>query len=524
MKADGSNEIGGRARLVLPQGVKRAVGFMRSHLQDNPSLSDIVAASGLPERSLNRQFQSFLGVSPMGHLRRLRLAAAREELLQAAEGRSVTEIAAGCGFTHLGRFAIDYQRAFGEPPSTTLRRARSIEATEEVTGPVFARSGYQKPELVVLSLLGETRQEACLADHLSEHIAARLAATSVAAVRLARRQTHDRPLREASAAYCLTGRVAWVDRGLRVTLRLLDVAAGRHLWGDCFDGTPDRLFELEDGIAEGVVCGVLPCIGTAELDRICRKHPALLLARDFALRALPLVRACNNASTRRALALAEQAMALDPDDAFGPALASLCHGQLVNFHGSNDIDRDRAEAHRLFELAGVLERGEPCVVAALANAAGQIPTLNHAMESLSARAVALDPTSGWAWERQAFVRLLLNGDPNTAVSDFCRALRLSGQAISPSYLFAGIARAHLAAGRPSEAVNWMHRAMGENPSGIYLHRYLATCTLAIGDRITAERSIAVLLRVHPHLRASELQSQVPHPNCIAPLVDAGLPL
>jgi transcriptional regulator GlxA family with amidase domain len=35
---------------------------------------------------------------------------------------SVAEIAGGCGFTELGRFAGVYQTAFGESPSTTLRR------------------------------------------------------------------------------------------------------------------------------------------------------------------------------------------------------------------------------------------------------------------------------------------------------------------------------------------------------------------------------------------------------------------
>lgn len=35
---------------------------------------------------------------------------------------TVTEVAHHCGFVHTGRFAIAYRRAFGESPSTTLRR------------------------------------------------------------------------------------------------------------------------------------------------------------------------------------------------------------------------------------------------------------------------------------------------------------------------------------------------------------------------------------------------------------------
>jgi AraC-like DNA-binding protein len=40
---------------------------------------------------------------------------------QPANGESVATIAARWGFTHLGRFAIDYRRRFGSYPSQTLR-------------------------------------------------------------------------------------------------------------------------------------------------------------------------------------------------------------------------------------------------------------------------------------------------------------------------------------------------------------------------------------------------------------------
>jgi len=34
----------------------------------------------------------------------------------------VTQIALAHGFTHMGRFSVEYQRQFGESPSVTLRR------------------------------------------------------------------------------------------------------------------------------------------------------------------------------------------------------------------------------------------------------------------------------------------------------------------------------------------------------------------------------------------------------------------
>ena len=49
---------------------------------------------------------------------------------------SVAEIASGRGFTELGRFAGAYRIAFGESPSTTLRRSRG----PGILDPTFADS------------------------------------------------------------------------------------------------------------------------------------------------------------------------------------------------------------------------------------------------------------------------------------------------------------------------------------------------------------------------------------------------
>jgi AraC-like DNA-binding protein len=64
----------------------------------------------------------------MAVLRKKRLAQARADLAAAAPGTTVTSVALDCGFTHLGRFSLDYAKEFGEPPSETLRRARRTRA------------------------------------------------------------------------------------------------------------------------------------------------------------------------------------------------------------------------------------------------------------------------------------------------------------------------------------------------------------------------------------------------------------
>jgi AraC-like DNA-binding protein len=110
------------ARPMVPRDVKRAVEFMRSNLDTPITLADIVAVSGVPGRTLFKHFKDWKGVAPMQHLRDIRLAKVREVLVRADPEESVTAIAMASGFTHMGRFSVEYKHRFGESPSQTLRR------------------------------------------------------------------------------------------------------------------------------------------------------------------------------------------------------------------------------------------------------------------------------------------------------------------------------------------------------------------------------------------------------------------
>lgn len=74
-------------------------------------------------RTLHAAFQEQLGESPMAHVRRVRLAKVRAELLASdpLETR-VTDVATRWGFFHQSRFAQQYRAQFDELPSATLQR------------------------------------------------------------------------------------------------------------------------------------------------------------------------------------------------------------------------------------------------------------------------------------------------------------------------------------------------------------------------------------------------------------------
>jgi AraC-like DNA-binding protein len=115
-------------RPVTPRDVKRAVDYIEANLDTEIGLPEIVAACGVPGRTLIKHFRDFKGTSPMRFLRTARLEKVREALRRAEPAASVTEVALQWGFTHTGRFSVEYRKHFGETPSETLRRGRNGRA------------------------------------------------------------------------------------------------------------------------------------------------------------------------------------------------------------------------------------------------------------------------------------------------------------------------------------------------------------------------------------------------------------
>lgn len=103
-----------------PEFVRRARRFIEAQAQGDVRLADIESAAGVSAQRLHDGFKTCLGLSPVAYLKRHRLYGARRSLLEGQGRHNVAAIATQWGFAHLGRFAADYARLFGELPSHTL--------------------------------------------------------------------------------------------------------------------------------------------------------------------------------------------------------------------------------------------------------------------------------------------------------------------------------------------------------------------------------------------------------------------
>lgn len=90
------------------------------------SVGDLCAATQVSQRTLRYAFLERFGVTPKAYLKAIRLNGVRRELKRSSSlNTRINKIALDWGFWHMGQFAADYRRHFGELPSQTLLRAEN---------------------------------------------------------------------------------------------------------------------------------------------------------------------------------------------------------------------------------------------------------------------------------------------------------------------------------------------------------------------------------------------------------------
>ncbi|HTW20480.1 MAG TPA: AraC family transcriptional regulator [Mycobacteriales bacterium] len=116
------SQVSPRLLHPMPGVVERAIDVIEANPAHRWSIGELAAAVPCGVRTLQAAFQRALGTTPTEYVRRVRLERVREELERALPGgATVTDIAMGWGFAHMGRFSAAYFAAFDEYPRQTLR-------------------------------------------------------------------------------------------------------------------------------------------------------------------------------------------------------------------------------------------------------------------------------------------------------------------------------------------------------------------------------------------------------------------
>lgn len=105
--------------------LSRAREFIESHLDDPPTMRDVCRAAQVSWRTLDYAFQDHYALTPERYVKAIRLQAVRRALRGSGPDERIADVANRYGFWHMGQFAADYRRQFGELPSRTLARPRA---------------------------------------------------------------------------------------------------------------------------------------------------------------------------------------------------------------------------------------------------------------------------------------------------------------------------------------------------------------------------------------------------------------
>jgi AraC-like DNA-binding protein len=98
--------------------------YIEAHLSEHITLMDLCALAKVSPRTIQRSFKGRFGTTPKAYIQARRLNYVRRDLSNEKNyGIMVADIANRWGFWHMGQFASDYRRLFGELPSETLNRA-----------------------------------------------------------------------------------------------------------------------------------------------------------------------------------------------------------------------------------------------------------------------------------------------------------------------------------------------------------------------------------------------------------------
>lgn len=115
-----------RMRLGTSQPkLMKAVTLMEANLEEPISLDELSHYIGLSRRQLERLFQKYLRCVPTRYYLELRLARARQLLLQT--DMSIVDVAFACGFVSAPHFSKCYRDFFGIPPRDERRLKRAAK-------------------------------------------------------------------------------------------------------------------------------------------------------------------------------------------------------------------------------------------------------------------------------------------------------------------------------------------------------------------------------------------------------------
>lgn len=335
------------------------------------------------------------------------------------------------------------------PPAGVHGEAPSIAVL-----PFANRSGLAEDDVFSVGMVED------VISALSQGVNVRVIASSATA-RFRSGAIHDLAAmaRSLGVRYVLEGNLRRSGQSLRVTSQLVDAAYGTILWTQRFDRPLSELSTLQEALVLEVAANLNVQVSRLEMERALRK-PAQMTAWEAVTRASSAYRQFTGTSILDSVEEAKRAIAIAPD--YGLAHAMLAMAEAVLY--SNFTPDDPAEIRRIrkgIDTALGLDRDNALVLATVAHAFNFLGLPADALRHAE-RAAHQSPGAATAHGVWGGACVLLNRS-DEAIGHFDDEIRASPGAPTHYASYAWRANAHIRAGRWSDAMAALDRALDQNP-------------------------------------------------------------
>ncbi len=300
--------------------------------------------------------------------------------------------------------------------------------------------------------------------------------------------------RELGVRYVLEGSVRKAGDRLRVTGQLIDAETGNHVWAERYDRTASEIFAVQDEITASVVAAIEPQLYAAEETRLHSKPPESLDAWGCVVRAMPHIWTWVVQDEETGLSLLKRAIELDPTYARARSLLAWALATRVVL-GTIDYEKGISESLALAQQAIELDPDDPwghC-------AAGYTYTFSRrfgpAVEELT-EALQRNPNF-------AFARVILAvaygyaGLAGDGLRELATATRLSPRDHTQAANLSVEGLCHFVAGRYAEAIDRERRAVQLRPNFGTAWRTLTAAAGMAGELDLARTGLVECRRLQP---------------------------
>ena len=281
--------------------------------------------------------------------------------------------------------------------------------------------------ILPLQILGDQNQLGYLAQGIEEALSAKLfqlkgvrVTSSDAASKVDQKQSLQKIARSLGANMLIQGMVQGNGDKIRIILNLEDVANGKRVWSQQFDGVPADLFTLEDSIYSQVVTAMDINPTNEESANAALRPTQNVAAYDLYLRGRSSLRGHDPKSVQASLDFFDQALKQDPK--FALAYTGIADASL-RMYGSTKESFWTQKALGAAQEAEQLNGNLPEVHSTLGSVYTTTGKYSEAIAELQ-RAISLAPNSDESYRRLGDT-YLLSGNAQQAIANFQKAVELN---------------------------------------------------------------------------------------------------